>query len=99
MNTNRKKLSENPSLLEYLNANCEYADSTEQAEIEALNIEFDDLSGKELTSLDVNEDYEFEKEVYLKLREAEKEAKETDKRYTLAEAIEIMRNAIKEKTE
>lgn len=99
MNTNRKKLSENPSLLEYLNANCEYMDSSEQAEIEALNIDFDDLRGKELTSLDVNEDYEFEKEIYLKLREAEKEAKETDKRYTLAEAMEIMRNAIKEKTE
>lgn len=94
MNTNRKKLNENPSLLEYLNANCEYMDSSEQAEIEALNIDFDDLSGKELTSLDVSEDYEFEKEVYLKLREAQKEAKETDKRYTLAEAMEIMRNAI-----
>lgn len=41
--------SEETSLLEYLNANCEYMDSTEQAEIEALNIDFDDLSGKELT--------------------------------------------------
>lgn len=41
--------SEESSLLEYINANCDYMDSSEQAEIEALNIDFDDLSGKELT--------------------------------------------------
>lgn len=41
--------SENQSLLEYLNANCDYVDRNEQEEIEALNIDFDDLSGKELT--------------------------------------------------
>ena len=37
------------SLLEYINANCTYMDSNEQKEIETLNIDFDDLSGKELT--------------------------------------------------
>ena len=36
------------SLLEYINANCAYVDKNEQEEIEALNIDFDDLSGKEL---------------------------------------------------
>ena len=41
--------SENLSLLEYINTNCEYMDKHEQEEIEALNIDFDDLSGKELT--------------------------------------------------
>lgn len=41
--------SENLSLLEYINANCDYMDSNEQKEIEVLNIDFDDLSGKELT--------------------------------------------------
>ncbi len=41
--------SENSNLLEYLNANCDYVDRNEQEEIEALNIGFDDLSGKELT--------------------------------------------------
>ncbi len=41
--------SEESSLLEYINANCDYMDSSEQAEIGALNIDFDDLSGKELT--------------------------------------------------
>ena len=40
--------SENLSLLEYINANCAYVDKNEQEEIEALNIDFDDLSGKEL---------------------------------------------------
>lgn len=41
--------SENLSLLEYINANCAYVDSSEQEELEALNIDFDNLSGKELT--------------------------------------------------
>ena len=40
--------SEDLSLLEYINANCAYVDKNEQEEIEALNIDFDDLSGKEL---------------------------------------------------
>lgn len=41
--------SEKLSLLEYLNTNCANMDSQEQEEIEALNIDFDNLSGKELT--------------------------------------------------
>ena len=41
--------NENLSLLEYINANCDYMNSQEQEEIETLNIEFDNLSGKELT--------------------------------------------------
>lgn len=41
--------SENLSLLEYINTNCSYMDSNEQKEIEELNIDFDNLSGKELT--------------------------------------------------
>ena len=95
MNTDK-----NNTLLEYINANCDYVDNSEQAEIEALNIDFDDLSGKELSfSVICNEDYEFEKEVYLKLREAENEAKETEKRYTLAEAMKLMRKSIVDKTE
>ena len=40
--------SEDLSLLEYITANCAYVDKNEQEEIEALNIDFDDLSGKEL---------------------------------------------------
>ena len=40
--------SENLSLIEYINENCTYIDKHEQEEIEALNIDFDDLSGKEL---------------------------------------------------
>lgn len=41
--------NENLELLEYINANCTYVDKYEQKEIEALNIDFSDLSGKELT--------------------------------------------------
>lgn len=41
--------SENLSLLEYINKNCVYMDRREQEEIEALNINFAHLSGKELT--------------------------------------------------
>ena len=41
--------SEDLSLLEYINSNCSYMDKQEQKEIEALGINFDDLSGKELT--------------------------------------------------
>lgn len=40
---------EDLSLLEYLNAHCSYVDQAEQQEIEALNLDFEDLSGKELT--------------------------------------------------
>ena len=38
--------NENSSLLKYINANCAYIDKQEQ---EDLNIDFDDLNGKELT--------------------------------------------------
>ena len=41
--------SENLSLLEYINANCAYIDKNEQEEIESLNIDFENLSGKALT--------------------------------------------------
>ena len=41
--------NENSSLLKYINANCTYIDKQEQEEIEDLNIDFDDLNGKELT--------------------------------------------------
>lgn len=41
--------SENLSLLEYINANCGYLDEKEQKEIESLDIDFDNLDGKELT--------------------------------------------------
>lgn len=40
--------SENLGLLEYINANCSYVDRHEQEKIAALNIDFDNLSGKEL---------------------------------------------------
>lgn len=36
-------------LLDQINENCAYVDKQEQEEIESLNINFDDLSGKELT--------------------------------------------------
>lgn len=56
------KIDKNNSLLEYINANCDYVDNSEQAEIEALNIDFDDLSGNELSFSEIyNEDYEFDK--------------------------------------
>lgn len=41
--------SEKMSLIEYVHANSSYMDQEEQEEIEALNIDFDNLSGKELT--------------------------------------------------
>jgi hypothetical protein len=41
--------SENLSLLEYLNANCTYVDEQEQKEIEALNLDFENFDGKEIT--------------------------------------------------
>lgn len=41
--------SENLDLLEYINSNCTFVDKQEQKEIEELNIEFDDLNGKELS--------------------------------------------------
>ena len=40
---------ENLSLLEYINEKCSYMNNQEQKEIEDLNIDFDNLSGKELT--------------------------------------------------
>ena len=45
MDTNKE--SEKLSLLEYINANCEYVDKNEQEEIEALNIDFDDLTSSD----------------------------------------------------
>ena len=39
--------SENLSLLEYINKYCEYVDKNEQEEIEALNIDFDDLTSSD----------------------------------------------------
>ena len=39
--------SENLSLLEYINKNCAYVDENEQKEIEALNIDFDDLTSSD----------------------------------------------------
>lgn len=41
--------NEKLDLLGYINANCSYLSVDEQKEIEALKIDFDDLSGKELT--------------------------------------------------
>jgi hypothetical protein len=45
MDTNKE--SENLSLLEYINKYCEYVDKNEQEEIEALNIDFDDLTSSD----------------------------------------------------
>lgn len=41
--------NENLSLLEYANANCAYLDKNEQEEIEKLNIDFENIDGKEIT--------------------------------------------------
>lgn len=41
--------NEDEDLLEYLNEHCAYVSDQEQKEIEAMNIDFDDMSGKELT--------------------------------------------------
>lgn len=41
--------NENLSLLEYINSNCSYVNNEEQEEIEALNIDFGNINGKELT--------------------------------------------------
>lgn len=41
--------TENLDLLGYINSNCTFVDKQEQKEIEGLNIEFDDLNGKELS--------------------------------------------------
>ncbi|WP_449188999.1 hypothetical protein [Tannerella forsythia] len=41
--------SEDLSLLDYISVNCAYLDKHEQEEIEALNINFNNLDGKELT--------------------------------------------------
>ena len=40
---------EDLSLLDYINSNCSFVDEKEQQEIEAMNIDFNDLSGRELT--------------------------------------------------
>ena len=39
--------SEDLSLLEHINKNCAYVDKNEQEEIEALNIDFDDLTSSD----------------------------------------------------
>ncbi len=41
--------NEDLSLLEYLNKNCDYVDDNEQEEIKSLKLNFDDMSGKELS--------------------------------------------------
>lgn len=41
------------SLLEYLNKNCAYVDDNEQKEIKNLKLNFDDMSGKELSLKDL----------------------------------------------
>ena len=45
MDTNKE--SENLSLLEYMNKDCGYVDENGQKEIEALNIDFDDLTSSD----------------------------------------------------
>ena len=45
-------------------------------------------------SMDAFENLQFESEVYFKLREAEREAKLTDKRYSSKEVLKAMRDAI-----
>ncbi|MDP8034379.1 hypothetical protein QJU43_08680 [Pasteurella atlantica] len=40
-------------LLQYMNANFESVSDEEQAEIEALNIDFNDLTGEEISVLDI----------------------------------------------
>ena len=45
--------SENLSLLEYINKNCAYVDKNEQEEIEALNIDFDDLTSSDCEQADI----------------------------------------------
>ena len=45
--------SENLSLLEYINTNCTYLDKNEQEEIEALNIDFDDLTSSDCEQADI----------------------------------------------
>ena len=45
--------SEDLSLLEYINKNCAYVDKNEQEEIEALNIDFDDLTSSDCEQADI----------------------------------------------
>lgn len=45
--------NEDLSLLEYLNTNCAYVDDNEQKEIKNLKLNFDDMSGKELSLKDL----------------------------------------------
>ena len=47
------KESENFSLLEYINKYCEYVAKNEQEEIEALNIDFDDLTSSDCEQADI----------------------------------------------
>lgn len=41
--------NEELNLLEYINSNCTYVDNGEQEEIESLNLDFDEFTGKELS--------------------------------------------------
>ena len=41
--------NEELNLLEYINSNCIYVDNGEQEEIESLNLDFDEFTGKELS--------------------------------------------------
>ncbi len=45
--------AENMELLQYMNANLESVSDEEQAEIEALDIDFNDLTGAEMSVKDV----------------------------------------------
>lgn len=48
--------NESMSLLEYLNTTCSYIDKQEQHDTEALNLDFFDLSGRELSLDELLED-------------------------------------------
>ncbi len=41
--------NENMGLLEYINKNCSFVSKDEQLEIEAMNIDFENFDGKEIT--------------------------------------------------
>ena len=47
-----------------------------------------------LLSMEAYENLQFESEVYFKLREAEREAEATDRRYSSKEVLKAMREAI-----
>ena len=48
----------------------------------------------DMVVLSMDENLQFESEVYFKLQEAEREAKLTDKRYSSKEVLKAMRDAI-----